>query len=588
MAPRMVSSADVDLAVYEHGDPTHPTVLLVHGYPDTHGVWADVVAVLAADHHVVTYDVRGAGASDAPCCRSRYRVAELAADLMAVADAVSPDEPVHVVGHDWGSTQAWEAVTEPGAQRRIASFTSISGPSIDHLGHWVRRRLTRPTPRRLRQVLGQLARSWYIAAFQVPVLPELVVRFAVAPRWASFLARAEGVRPRPGHPAPTVVRDAVNGIRLYRANLGSRRPPRHRTTAVPVQVIHPVGDHYVSRALVEDIERWVPTLWVRTVRAGHWAPVTHGATIAAMVSELVAHAGGAPAARALARTRVDASAPPFAHRLVVVTGSGSGIGRATALAFAAAGAEVVGCDLDLLAAERTADLVRGINGRRVADEAGLPRADEAGLLGGTAAHAYQVDVADEAAVRAFASTVAAEHGVPDVVVNNAGVGHAGPFLATTADQWRRVLDVNLWGVIHGCRAFGELMVERGEGGHIVTVASAAAYTPTRLLPAYSTSKAAVLMLSECLRAELAGAGIGVTAICPGIVHTDITRTTTWSGATEAEQAANRERTTRLYARRGFGPERVAAAILRAVRRNTAVAPVTIEARAARLLSRVRS
>ncbi len=562
MAPRMVRSADVDLAVFEHGDPAHPTVLLVHGYPDTHAVWTDVVAELAADHHVVTYDVRGAGASGAPRGRARYRVVELAADLLAVADAVSPDAPVHVVGHDWGSTQAWEAVTEPGADRRIASFTSISGPSIDHLGHWMRRRLARPTPRHLRQVLGQLARSWYIAAFQVPVLPQLVVRFAVAPRWRSFLARVEGVRPSADHPAPTMVRDAVNGIELYRANLGSPGPPRRRTTTVPVQVIHPTGDHYVARSLLEDLERWVPTLWVRTVRAGHWAPVTHAATIATMVSELVAHAGGAPATRSLTRSRVDASAAPFSRRLVVVTGSGSGIGRATALAFATAGAEVVGCDLDLAAAERTAGRIGDIGG---------------------VAHAYQVDVADEAAMRAFAATVAAEHGVPDVVVNNAGVGHAGPFLATTTEQWRRVLDVNLWGVIHGCRVFGELMVERGEGGQLVNLASAAAYTPTRLLPVYSTSKAAVLMLSECLRAELAGSGIGVTAICPGIVHTAITRTTTWAGATDAEQAAHRERTTRLYARRGFGPERVATAILRAVHRNTAVVPVTAEARATRLL-----
>jgi NAD(P)-dependent dehydrogenase (short-subunit alcohol dehydrogenase family)/pimeloyl-ACP methyl ester carboxylesterase len=559
----MVRSGTVNLAVYEHGDPSRPTLLLVHGYPDTAAVWTDVVAALADRYHVVTYDVRGAGASDAPRGRAAYDVTNLVADLHAVADAVSPEQPVHLVGHDWGSSQAWEAVTEPDAGARIASFTSLSGPGLDHVGFWVRRRLTRPTPRHLRQLVRQLTRSWYIAGMQLPVLPELVVRHVLTPRWADYLARVERVAPRPDHPAPTLRADAVNGIELYRRNLMTTRPPRERRTDVPVQTIRLARDHYVTPALLDDLADWVPRLWTRTLDAGHWAPLTHGPEVAAMVAELVDHVQGATSARTLAAARVGAD--PFAHKVVVVTGSGSGIGRATALAFAARGAVVVGCDRDHAAAERTAI--------------------EARVAGGTA-HAYEVDVSDEAAVAAFAATVAEEHGVPDVVVNNAGIGHAGPFLATTTAQWRRVLDVNLWGVIHGCRAFGSLMVGRGQGGHIVNLASAAAYTPTRILPAYATSKAAVLMLSECLRAELAGHGIGVSAVCPGVVDTNITRTTTWSGATDAEQDAHRERTSRLYARRGYGPERVAEQIVRAVARDTPVVPVTIEARVSRLLSRV--
>ncbi|MDT3398644.1 SDR family NAD(P)-dependent oxidoreductase, partial [Streptomyces sp. B1866] len=247
------------------------------------------------------------------------------------------------------------------------------------------------------------------------------------------------------------------------------------------------------------------------------------------------------------------------------TGAGSGIGRATALAFAEQGADVVVCDVDAEAAERTAVLAR--------------------LLGG-AAHAYRVDVSDGAAVDAFAADVAAAHGVPDIVVNNAGIGHSGTFLDTTEEEWRRVLDVNLWGVIHGCRAFGRLLAERGEGGHIVNVASAAAYLPSKILAAYATSKAAVFMLSDCLRAELAPARVGVSTICPGVVNTNITRTSTFSGQSGEKLAATRERVARLYARRGFPPEKVAAEILRAVRDRRPVVPVTWEAKAARVLSRV--
>ena len=209
-----------------------------------------------------------------------------------------------------------------------------------------------------------------------------------------------------------------------------------------------------------------------------------------------------------------------------------------------------------------------------------------------------------------------DHGGADVVVNNAGIGMAGGLLDTTTDDWERILRVNLWGVIHGSRLFARQMVDRGEGGHIVNVAtakavataipigslryvalshyegghivnvaSAAAFTPSRSLPAYSTTKAAVLMLSECLRGELADADIGVTAICPGIVNTGIVTTTRFVGVGEGEEARRRRETKRLYSLRGFGPEKVADAIVRAVRRDSAVVPVTPEAHLARFVYR---
>jgi NAD(P)-dependent dehydrogenase (short-subunit alcohol dehydrogenase family) len=186
----------------------------------------------------------------------------------------------------------------------------------------------------------------------------------------------------------------------------------------------------------------------------------------------------------------------------------------------------------------------------------------------------------------LAARTADQHGVPDVVVNNAGIGLAGSFLDTTPEDWKQVLDVNLWGVIHGCRLFGRQMVERGQGGHIVNTASAAAFQPSRALPAYSTSKAAVLMLSECLRAELAPHGIGVSAICPGLVNTPITGSARHAGVDEDEQERRRTSAARLYRLRNYPPEKVARAVLRAVQRDTAVVPVTPEARGARLLSRL--
>ncbi|MGF1432284.1 SDR family oxidoreductase [Kitasatospora sp. LaBMicrA B282] len=552
---RTVHSAGVDLAVFEQGDPARPTVLLVHGYPDTHRVWDEVAAELAADHHVVRYDVRGAGDSTVPAGRQEYRLELLAADLRAVVEAVSPDHPVHVVAHDWGSVQAWEAVTDPEAERHIASYTTMSGPCLDHLGHWLRHRMRRPTPRHLRQLLVQGAHSWYVTAFHLPFLAPAAWRLGLARAWPRVLRDLEQVPRRPDHPQPTLRQDAVHGIELYRANIRPRlRAPRERSTRVPVQLITLRRDHYVSPFLSDGLERWAPRLTRRELNATHWSALLGGTPV---IADLVREFTG----------RIEAGGEPAGpgEQLVVITGAGSGIGRATALAFGEQGATVVVCDLDLAAAERTAELV--------------------GLVGGTG-HAYRVDVSDGPAMTAFAEQVAAAHGVPDVLVNNAGIGHSGTFLQTTEKEWQRVLDVNLWGVIHGCRAFGQLMVERGRGGHIVNLASAAAYLPSKVLAAYATSKAAVLMLSDCLRAELVDSGIGVSAICPGIVDTNITRTSTFSAVTADEQAAKQARAAKLYARRGFPPEKVAAEIVKAVRTGKPVVPVTVEAKAARWLGRL--
>ncbi|MEW2340668.1 MULTISPECIES: SDR family oxidoreductase [Streptomyces] len=563
---RRVRSGEVDLCVAELGDPDRPTVILVHGYPDSKEVWSEVAVHLAERHrfHVVLYDVRGHGGSTAPRpLRGGFTLDRLTDDFLAVADAVSPGRPVHLVGHDWGSVQGWEFVTVRRVAGRIASFTSISGPSLDHFGHWMKGRLRRPTPHRAGQLLGQGAKSWYVYLLHTPVLPELAWRGPLGRHWPAVLRRTEKMSTE-GYPTASLPRDAAHGAWLYRDNVRPRlRRPRPDAYAhAPVQLVTPLEDAFLSERLYDDLEQWVPRLVRRTVRAGHWVPRTRPGLLASWIAEFATAAGAgrpAPAGRGPYAAR-------FAGRLVLVTGAAAGIGRATALAFAEAGARVIAVDRNGEGAARTAELAR---------RAGAPEA-----------RAEVVDVGDERAMEKLAERVAATDGVVDVLVNNAGIGFAGAFLDTTAEDWRRVLDVNLWGVLHGCRLFGRQMAERGEGGHLVNVASAAAYLPSRALSAYGTSKAAVLMLSECLRAELAGRGIGVSAVCPGFVHTDITSTARFAGTDAREEQRRRDRARRLYGLRGYPPEKVAAAVLRAVAEDRALVPVTPEARLGRLLSRV--
>ncbi|MFJ9633104.1 SDR family oxidoreductase [Streptomyces sp. NPDC101175] len=583
---RRVRTGGIELCVAELGDTSNPTVVLVHGYPDTKEVWSEVASRLADRFHVVLYDVRGHGRSTAPQpLRGGFTLEKLTDDFLAVADAVSPDRPVHLVGHDWGSVQSWEFVTVARTKGRIASFTSMSGPSLDHFGHWINKRLTRPTPRRVGQLLGQGAKSWYVYLLHTPVLPELAWRGPLGRRWPKILERVEKV-PGGDYPTASLPSDAAHGAWLYRDNVRARlREPRPDAYAhARVQLITPLGDAFLSERLYDGLEEWAPELVRRTLPAKHWIPRTRPDQLASWITEFVTAdettdetAGEGSPVTFRERGRVTSGgkgavaarsgeyAQRFGGQLVLVTGAGSGIGRATAFAFAEAGARVVAVDRDAESAARTAELAR--------------------LIGAPEAWAEAVDVSDGPAMEKLAAKVAGEYGVVDVLVNNAGIGLSGSFFDTTPEDWKKVLDVNLWGVIHGCRLFGKQMAERGQGGHIVNTASAAAFQPSKALPAYSTSKAAVLMLSECLRAELSGQGIGVSAICPGLVNTNITSTAHFAGVDADEERRRQKRSARLYGLRNYPPEKVADAILRAVVRDQAVVPVTPEARGAHLLSR---
>ncbi len=183
----------------------------------------------------------------------------------------------------------------------------------------------------------------------------------------------------------------------------------------------------------------------------------------------------------------------------VITGAGSGLGRALALALAARRARLLLSDIDepALAA--------------VAQEAGLAGAEVA---------TSRTDVGKLEEMEQLASLADARFGGVDLLVNNAGVAVAGRLGEVPIEDWRWQLDVNLWGVIHGVHVFAPKMAARGSGA-ILNVASAAAFVSVPELGAYNVTKAAVLALTTTLRAELAGTGVTVTALCPSFFASGI-------------------------------------------------------------------
>ena len=185
----------------------------------------------------------------------------------------------------------------------------------------------------------------------------------------------------------------------------------------------------------------------------------------------------------------------------VVTGAGSGIGRAFALELARRGGRVVCADIDEVAAKDTVLLVEAAGGQGLA---------------------VTCDVGNEGDVLALAAAAEDWLGdAPTLVINNAGIGVGGRVIGDSSlDDWRETLEVNLWGVIHGCHVFVPRLREHGHGG-VINVASAAGFTAAPRMAAYNVSKAGVVSLSETLAAELAGSGVAVTVLCPTFVKTNI-------------------------------------------------------------------
>ncbi len=238
----------------------------------------------------------------------------------------------------------------------------------------------------------------------------------------------------------------------------------------------------------------------------------------------------------------------FAGKTAVVTGAGSGIGRATATLLARLGATLHVADLDGDSAERVAHEISASGGQ---------------------ATPHVIDVTDAEAVEGLAEAAYAAQGRVDILHNNAGIGHAGPVEETSLEDWRRVIEVNLMGVVHGVHAFVPRMLSQGGGGHIVNTASMVGLVPGPGLIPYATTKHAVVGLSESLDAELSPRGIHVTALCPGIINTPIIAAARLSG----HRLDDRKRIIDFYQRRGATPERVAEAAVQAIRKRKLIQPV---------------
>ncbi len=227
-------------------------------------------------------------------------------------------------------------------------------------------------------------------------------------------------------------------------------------------------------------------------------------------------------------------------KCVFITGAASGIGYEMALAFAREGADIIASDVQQPGLDALAERVTAL-GRRC--------------------RTATLDVTDEAAFDELFVALAADGELPDIVINNAGIGFMGGFLDTDASMWRRVLEVNVTGVANGCRAFLAARGERDSPAVLVNVASAASITPMPNMSAYAASKYAVEGLSEVLAMELAGSPVSVICVHPGVINTAIVSHPELSRV-PAEQV---QRLQAYYQAKGAPPTTVAEDLVAAVR-----------------------
>jgi NAD(P)-dependent dehydrogenase (short-subunit alcohol dehydrogenase family) len=243
-------------------------------------------------------------------------------------------------------------------------------------------------------------------------------------------------------------------------------------------------------------------------------------------------------------------------KVAVITGGASGIGRAVAERAAAEGMKVVLADVE---------------------EGALKETERALTAHGADALAVVTDVSDAASVRELRERALTQYGAVHLVHNNAGVGGGGPIWDVPEQDWRWILGVNLWGVIHGVATFVPLLIEQGEG-HVVNTASIAGLTTAPFLGPYNATKQAVVAISETLYKDLQAtgvSGVGVSVLCPGFVRTRIAESArnrpTWAPEPAAEDAEGAESLRTAISdmiAAGIAPAAVAEKVLDAVRSDT--------------------
>ncbi|MGM0563743.1 MAG: alpha/beta fold hydrolase [Pseudomonadota bacterium] len=276
----MVKSRDVELYTQVEGPEGAPIVVFLHGFPDDHRTWHRQVEGLKDRYRVVTFDMRGVGRSTWSAEPDAYQIEHLLADTEAVIDEVAGREgKVHLVGHDWGSVIGWSFISEAYYAGRVLSYSSMSGPHLGLMLDWARRNALSGKPARMAKSFKQLAFSWYVYFFNVPLVPEWMVRHFGKRLWQTVL-KQNGVDRHDPY-LQQVDQQQVEAIMLRPLELYRQNPirppsvPLKGSIKLPVQLIIAGQDRFISEDLFEFYDEYATNLVRHPIDAKHWAHHSH-------------------------------------------------------------------------------------------------------------------------------------------------------------------------------------------------------------------------------------------------------------------------------------------------------------------------
>jgi len=254
------------------------TILFLHGYPDTHATWSELMELLKDDYQVACMDLRGAGKSSRPPKRTDYNVREIFKDITSVVQFLNPsgERSIHLVGHDWGSLIGWCYVSDPVCSKQLSSYTGISGPhpslAKQQMLNSIQKGLGSWDWEEIRKFLRQGTMSWYILFFQLPVFPELLWTLGHVHVWKRMLEAGNVPKEDPmwKYSTEEILQSTIGPIQLYREFIQGEPIPLPEKIEVPCQAIVPVNDFAITPELYENLSDYAVYFRKNFLDANHW------------------------------------------------------------------------------------------------------------------------------------------------------------------------------------------------------------------------------------------------------------------------------------------------------------------------------
>ncbi len=279
----------VELHAVTGGNPKKPSIIFLHGFPDSHHSWVHQLEGLSKDFHVVAFDLVGVGKSDLPRTPIAYKIARILVDIDYVIQELCPNKKVHLVGHDWGAALGWCFVFDESHRKHVLSYTAISGPHPTLMARYISKTFFSLD---VFSAFKQFLSSWYIYAIHIPWLFEFLLKYQR--NWLYKIMTRKESLPNDAKGLPTMDPESMHGIvnmlSLYRKNvipmMFKKIPPRNSIN-VPTQIILGLDDPFIKPEQFNVYHNHITSVSIHRVKAGHWVHLSQKDKVTKYIADFV-------------------------------------------------------------------------------------------------------------------------------------------------------------------------------------------------------------------------------------------------------------------------------------------------------------